>query len=52
MHQLEISATTGILERLQGTSSLTLRVVERIPPGAPRLQQVLQRVEIRAERVR
>ena len=52
MQRLEISATTGILERLQGTSSLTLRVVERIPPGAPRLQQVLQRVEIRAERVR
>ncbi|MDQ8171442.1 MAG: hypothetical protein P3B76_02045 [Gemmatimonadota bacterium] len=52
MQRLEISATTGIMERLQGTSSLTLRVVERIPPGAPRLQQVLQRVEIRAERVR
>jgi hypothetical protein len=52
MQRLEINATTGILERLQGTSTLTLQVVERIPPGAPRLQQVLQRVEIRAERVR
>jgi len=50
--RLEIAASSGILERLQGTSTLTLRVVERIPPGTPRIQQVLQRVELRAERQR
>ena len=48
--RLEIAATTGILETLRGTSTLTLRVVERIPPGTPRSQQVLQRVELRADR--
>ncbi len=50
--RVEIGALTGILEKLQGTSTLTMQVVERIPPGAPRSQQVLQKVEIRAERVR
>ena len=50
--RVEIAAATGILETLQGTSTLTMQVVERIPPGAPRSQQVLQRVEIRAERQR
>jgi hypothetical protein len=29
-----------------------MQVVERIPPGTPRSQQVLQKVEIRAERMR
>ncbi|WP_411280004.1 hypothetical protein [Gemmatimonas sp.] len=50
--RIEIAAATGILERLQGTSTLTMQVVERIPPGPPRSQQVLQRVELRAERRR
>lgn len=50
--RLEIAASSGLLERLQGTSTLTMQVVERIPPGTPRLQQVLQRVELRAERQR
>jgi len=50
--RIEIAATTGILETLRGTSTLTLQVVERIPPGTPRSQQVLQRVELRAERIR
>ena len=50
--RLEISTLTGILETLQGTSTLTLHMVERIPPGTPRSQQVLQKVEIRAERIR
>ena len=50
--RLEIGAVSGILERLQGASTLTMQVVERIPPGAPRSQQVLQRVELRADRVR
>lgn len=50
--RLEIAASSGILERLQGSSTLTMQAVERIPPGTPRLQQVLQRVELRAERIR
>ncbi|QJR36861.1 hypothetical protein [Gemmatimonas groenlandica] len=50
--RVEIAAATGILEKLQGTSTLTMQVVERIPPGTPRSQQVVQRLEIRAERVR
>lgn len=50
--RLEITASSGTLEKLQGTSTLTMQVVERIPPGTPRSQQVLQRVEIRAERLR
>lgn len=50
--RVEIAAATGILEKLQGTSTLTMQVVERIPPGTPRSQQVLQKVEIRAERLR
>ncbi len=50
--RVEIGAATGILERLQGTSTLTMQVIERLPPGTPRSQQVLQRVELRAERKR
>ena len=50
--RIEIAAVTGILENMQGTSTLTMQVVERIPPGTPRSQQVLQTVEIRAERLR
>ena len=50
--RLEIAARTGILETLQGSSTLTMQLTERIPPGTPRSQQVLQRVELRAERQR
>ena len=50
--RIEIAASSGILEKLQGTSTLTMQVVERIPPGTPRSQLVLQRVELRAERLR
>jgi hypothetical protein len=50
--RIEIAALTGVLEKLHGTSTLTVQVVERIPPGTPRSQQVLQTVEIRAERMR
>ena len=52
VQRVEIAAASGILEKLQGTSTLTMQIVERIPPGTPRSQQVLQRVELRAERVR
>jgi hypothetical protein len=49
--RIEIGALTGVLENLHGTSALKLQVMERIPPGTPRSQQVLQTVEIRAERM-
>jgi hypothetical protein len=50
--RVEINAQTGILERLEGTSTLTLQVRERWPSSPPRMQQVVQRVELKAERVR
>jgi hypothetical protein len=50
--RIEIAALTGIVEKLQGTSTLTMQLVERIPPGTPRSQLLLQRVEIQAERQR
>lgn len=49
--RVEINARTGILERLQGTSTLTLKVTERAPSLPPRTQDVVQRVELKAERV-
>ena len=52
VQRVEVAASSGILEKLQGTSTLTMQIMERIPPGTPRSQQVLQRVELRAERVR
>lgn len=50
--RLEVAAVSGILEKLQGTSTFRLKVMERIPPGTPRSQLVLQQVNIRAERQR
>jgi hypothetical protein len=48
---VEINAQTGILERLEGTSTLTLRATERAPSLPPRTQDVVQRVELKAQRV-
>ena len=50
--RLELSATSGVVDRLQGSSTLTLQLSERIPPGAPTLQRLRQQVELRAERRR
>lgn len=47
----EVQRATGVLEKLEGTSTLTLRVSERTLSGVPRVQQVVQRVELKAERV-
>ncbi len=49
--RVEINAQTGILERLVGTSTLTLKVTEHTPSLPPRTQDVVQRVELKAERV-
>lgn len=50
--RLHVAAVSGILEKLQGTSTLTLKIIERTPPGNPRSQLVLQQVDIQAERQR
>jgi hypothetical protein len=47
----EVQRATGVLEKLEGTSTLTLQVSERTPSGVPRTQQVVQRLELKAERV-
>jgi hypothetical protein len=47
---VEIGPQRGTVDRLEGTSTLTLQATERMPGTAPRVQQVVQRVEIRAER--
>lgn len=49
--RVEINALRGNLERLEGTSTLTLQVSERTPSAPVRSQQVVQRVELKAERV-
>lgn len=48
--RVEIGAQRGTVERLEGTSTLTLQATERLSGAPPRVQQVTQRVEIRAER--
>lgn len=48
--RVEIGAQRGAVERLEGTSTLTLQATERLSGAPPRVQQVTQRVEIRAER--
>jgi len=47
----DVRRATGVLEKLEGTSTLTLQVSERSPAGVPRVQQVVQRIELKAERV-
>jgi hypothetical protein len=49
--RLEVSVARGTMEKLEGTSTLTLQVSERAPPAAARTQQVTQRVELQAERL-
>ena len=48
--RVEINAQTGILERLEGTSTLMLKATERAPSLPPRTQDVVQRVELKAQR--
>jgi len=48
--RVEIGAQRGTVERLEGSSTLTLQATERLSGVPPRVQQVTQRVELRAER--
>ncbi|AMW03668.1 hypothetical protein [Gemmatimonas phototrophica] len=50
--RVEIAAAGGTVERLEGTSTLTMQATERTPGNAARTQQIVQKVEVRAERVR
>ena len=50
--RLELDATRGSVETLEGSSTLTLQVSERAAPNPPRMQQVVQRVDVKAERAR
>lgn len=49
--RLRVHPASGVLETIEGTSTLTLQVTERTPSGVPRTQQVVQQVELKAERV-
>ncbi len=48
--RVEIGAQRGTVERLEGTSTLTMQATERLSGAPPRVQQVTQRVELKAER--
>jgi hypothetical protein len=48
--RVEISPSRGTVERLEGTSTLSLQATERLPGSPARVQVVTQRVDIRAER--
>lgn len=50
--RVEISAVRGTVERLEGTSTLALQATERLPGSPPKVQQITQKVEVKAERVR
>jgi hypothetical protein len=50
--RVEIGAAEGTVERLEGTSTLTMQATERTPGNAPRSQQIVQKAEVKAERVR
>lgn len=51
MQRARVRLRDGALERLEGQSTLTLQLTERTPPAPPRTVQVVQHVELRAERV-
>ena len=49
---MQIEALRGTVDRLEGTSTLTLQATERTPGNAPRVQQVTQRTDLTAVRAR
>lgn len=49
--RLRVHPVSGVLETIDGTSTLTLQVTERTPSGIPRTQHVVQQMELKAERV-
>lgn len=50
-HRVEIRASDGSVSAIEGASTMTLQLRESAPPAAPRAQQLVQRVELRVERL-
>lgn len=50
--RVEIAPQRGTVERLEGSSTLTLTAIERLPGAPARSQQIVQRTEITAVRAR
>lgn len=50
--RVEIGPARGTVERLEGMSTLTLQATERLPGSPARVQQITQKLELKAERVR
>lgn len=48
--RVEIAPQRGTVERLEGSSTLTLTAIERLPGAPPRTQQIVQRTELTAVR--
>jgi len=50
--RVEIAPQRGTVERLEGSSTLTLTAIERLPGSPARTQQIVQRTELTAVRTR
>lgn len=50
--RVEIAPQRGTVERLEGSSTLTLTAIERLPGAPARSQQIVQRAELSAVRTR
>jgi hypothetical protein len=50
--RVEIAPQRGTVERLEGSSTLTLTAIERFPGAPPRTQQIVQRTTVTAVRNR
>jgi hypothetical protein len=50
--RVEIAPQRGTVERLEGSSTLTLTAIERLPGAPARNQQIVQRTELTAVRAR
>lgn len=50
--RVEIAAQRGTVERLEGSATLMLTAVERLPGNPPRTQQIIQRTDVTAVRAR
>jgi len=48
--RVEIAPQRGTVERLEGSRTLTLTAIERLPGAPPRTQQIVQRTELTAVR--
>jgi hypothetical protein len=49
--RVELRTSDGSVSAIDGASTMTLQLRESAPPSPPRVQQLVQRVELRVERV-